>query len=373
VRELPADYVAGHVEPAYALTGHGMQGGTVEWAAVVAEPWELTRGWSYTALSRTRDATELHVIAPHDTDGEHRDEIAPSYRPPRATRTEILDRVAQRMTIRDDEDLAVDRLSEHDARSGAVDAADPNRGAPPNPAEAPPQPSGLSADRQHLAQLLREVDRLADARHAFPTGDLLRHAHAEDQLRKLDERRAAAVERLTQLPEPRKRLLRGAQDDHATERRVLQARIADADRHRPDLVARRDEIERRLPADPQTLRRELGDVNRELRDVRARAEGGLSVLGEQEVRTQPAWATRQLGPRPDDNVLAERWDEAARHVAEHALRHRPLETIDGLGSRRPDDPREARVWHRATRTVDDARRSIARGPEPPDVGFDLGR
>ncbi|MDO9408998.1 MAG: MobF family relaxase [Patulibacter sp.] len=373
VRELPADYVAGHVEPAYALTGHGMQGGTVEWAAVVTEPWELTRGWSYTALSRARDTTELHVLAPHDADDEHRDEIAPSYRPPRATRTEILDQVAQRMTVRDDEDLAVDRLSERDSRSGSTEVAHREWTATPEPTKTAPQPSEPSADRQHLAQLLGEVDRLADVRRAFPTGDLERHAHAEDQLRKLDERRADAVARLTQLPEPRKRLLRSASDDYATERLVLQTRIADAVRDRPDLVARRDEIERRLPADPQTLRRKLAGINRELRDVRARAERGLSILSEQEVRTRPAWATRQLGPRPDDDVLAERWDEAARRVAEHELRHRPLEAVGGLSSRRPDDPIEARDWHRATRKVDDARRSIARGPEPPDIGLDLGR
>jgi hypothetical protein len=36
IRALPAAYVARHVEHAYALTGHGMQGGTVEWAGVVA-------------------------------------------------------------------------------------------------------------------------------------------------------------------------------------------------------------------------------------------------------------------------------------------------------------------------------------------------
>ncbi len=54
VRELPAAYVAEHLEHAYALTGHGMQGGTVEAAIVVASPRDLTAGWSYTALSRAR-------------------------------------------------------------------------------------------------------------------------------------------------------------------------------------------------------------------------------------------------------------------------------------------------------------------------------
>jgi ATP-dependent exoDNAse (exonuclease V) alpha subunit len=36
IRELPAGYVSEHVEHAYALTGHGMQGTTVEQATVVA-------------------------------------------------------------------------------------------------------------------------------------------------------------------------------------------------------------------------------------------------------------------------------------------------------------------------------------------------
>jgi len=57
VRDLPAGYVAEHVEHAYALTGHGMQGGTVEHAVVVASAQDLTRGWSYTALSRARGET----------------------------------------------------------------------------------------------------------------------------------------------------------------------------------------------------------------------------------------------------------------------------------------------------------------------------
>jgi hypothetical protein len=51
LRTLPAGYVAEHVEHAYCLTGHGMQGGTVENATVVATPRALTRGWRYTALS----------------------------------------------------------------------------------------------------------------------------------------------------------------------------------------------------------------------------------------------------------------------------------------------------------------------------------
>ena len=63
IRELPAGYVAEHVEHAYALTGHGMQGATVEQATVVASPHDLSRGWSYTALSRARGQTPDYSYA----------------------------------------------------------------------------------------------------------------------------------------------------------------------------------------------------------------------------------------------------------------------------------------------------------------------
>jgi ATP-dependent exoDNAse (exonuclease V) alpha subunit len=54
--------VAEHVQHAYALTAHTIQGGTVEWAGVVGRPDDFTRNWSYTALSRAREATELFLI-----------------------------------------------------------------------------------------------------------------------------------------------------------------------------------------------------------------------------------------------------------------------------------------------------------------------
>jgi ATP-dependent exoDNAse (exonuclease V) alpha subunit len=52
-RRLGPEYLARHVEHAYALTGHGMQGGTVEWSGVIGHPHDFSRNWSYTALSRT--------------------------------------------------------------------------------------------------------------------------------------------------------------------------------------------------------------------------------------------------------------------------------------------------------------------------------
>jgi hypothetical protein len=45
------------------------QGATVEWAGAVAAPHELTRGWSFTALSRARARPRLFVLGERDARG----------------------------------------------------------------------------------------------------------------------------------------------------------------------------------------------------------------------------------------------------------------------------------------------------------------
>jgi conjugative relaxase-like TrwC/TraI family protein len=106
IRELPARYVAEHVEHAYALTGHGMQGATVEAAIVVATPHDLTAGWSYAALSRARASTRL-LIHEDQSDRERADHAPEPAREP-ATREELLARAGRRMLERDDQDLAIE-------------------------------------------------------------------------------------------------------------------------------------------------------------------------------------------------------------------------------------------------------------------------
>lgn len=78
LRELDLAYVARHVEHAYALTGHGAQGGTVTWAGVIGRPEEFTREWAYTALSRAREQTMLHVIGERSEHQSDRDSYAPA-------------------------------------------------------------------------------------------------------------------------------------------------------------------------------------------------------------------------------------------------------------------------------------------------------
>ena len=108
VRRLPALYVSQHLQHAYALTGHGIQSGTVDRAFVVAAPYELTKGWSYTALSRARGQTGLFAITDHEQ--RERDELAPGERQDKPTEKELYARIARYMRTRDDEDLAIEQL-----------------------------------------------------------------------------------------------------------------------------------------------------------------------------------------------------------------------------------------------------------------------
>ena len=113
VRQLDADFVERDVEHAYAVTGHGMQGGTVQWAGVIGHPNDFSRNWSYTALSRAREPVEIFVVDEPSALEEVRAEVAPA----EAQRDKgPLERMAGRMRQRDDEDLALEQL-EHAALS----------------------------------------------------------------------------------------------------------------------------------------------------------------------------------------------------------------------------------------------------------------
>jgi hypothetical protein len=147
VRELPAAYVDEHLEHAYALTGHSMQGATVDRAIVVASPRDLTAGWSYTALSRARGETTLLII---DETREERSEFAPA--DSSQCRQPPLARVARRMLERDDEDLAIEQWEP--GRRGDESEHRAQR------AEAPLAPRGLKRLQDLDARLCRlHIDR----------------------------------------------------------------------------------------------------------------------------------------------------------------------------------------------------------------------
>jgi hypothetical protein len=236
-RALDAAYVAEHLEHAYALTAHTIQGATVDWAGVVGRPEDFTRNWSYTALSRARDTTEIFLI---DTPTEHqldRAEIAPHHpnelddeRTPRG-------RLESAMRRRDDEDLALDRV---DGVSSST-RADVSLFATASGADARSEPLPRSLD-----DLRAELGQLRDcmAHHSDALSDqvqAVREARAEAQ-RIVDEANA----RITELQRQTSGLLGRSTSDPAAlafERERLNA----AEHQVARATAREQELATRAP------------------------------------------------------------------------------------------------------------------------------
>ena len=107
-RLLDAPYVAEHLEYAYALTGHGAHGATVEWAGVIGRPSEFTREWAYTALSRARDRARVYVVAEAAAKQREREAYAPPE--PERTAGEALNIMVRSMRRREAEALAVEAI-----------------------------------------------------------------------------------------------------------------------------------------------------------------------------------------------------------------------------------------------------------------------
>jgi len=171
----PGAYVSEHLEYAYSLTGHGMQGGTVETALVVASPRDLTAGWSYTALSRARGQTRLLIHDHQLTEG--RGEFAPSEQTPTLARGDLLACVQRHMLVleRDDEDLAIEQLA------GAGRADDPEVAGSRALASEPPQERGAAraepsppaaATRAQLRELSERIEQLQAQLRELPLGSL---------------------------------------------------------------------------------------------------------------------------------------------------------------------------------------------------------
>lgn len=262
IRRLPAAYAVEHVEHAYALTGHAMQGGTVRDAIVLASPHELTAGWSYTALSRARDTTRLLVYDEHEKD---RREFAPADRTPAATRQDVLARIARRMLDRDDEDLAIEQL----------------------PAKNRQPRSSVEQDREPGAPRER-VERLSAQLAALPAGKLRRIEDLERREQTLAGQREQTTGLLAELPEPRRRLGR-EHDPHAVQRAHLTSALQALERGLQATRGERESIQAEV-GEPAALQRE----RQSLQDDLERLTREHPELDQQ--REQDQVAQREHGP-----------------------------------------------------------------------------
>ena len=366
VRELPAGYVAEHVEHAYALTGHGMQGGTVEQATVVASPHELSRSWSYTALSRARGQTRLLV---HDTTdaAPERDELGPSARAEQTDPSAILARVGRRMLERDDEDLAIDQLPTPGSADDQQLTQTPTTGPLQEQAAERAEPPLALGPRPRLAEMREQLERLRVQLQALPTRELTELDEVDARARTLTERRDLLRSELDRLPAPRDRRFGRGEDPYLVDRTRLSTALAGAD----------DELERTL-TQRATLGRQVGDVAgiRDERDALTNATTKLqrehtelrNELAERDVAEQPAWTREALGDRPERPSDARRWDSAARTVARYRIEYEIPAGGDPLGP--PPAGQEQRAdYERAQRAREELARELGR--ETPGHEIDI--
>ena len=303
IRELPANYVCEHVEHAYALTGHGMQGATVERAIVLASPRDLTAGWSYTALSRARDTTRLLIEDERIT--QERSELAPDARHA-GDRDELMARVARRMLERDAEDLAIEQLplAGH-ADDPQLALAEQTLGEPVQEQSAVRSELKTGPhSRQALAALKESLERLQARQSALSVHKLIQLDDAEARLRNLTSKRDRLLQTLRALPEaPPWRKLGRHRDPHELERSRLVAAISAYDGELERASADRARLEREL-GHPQQVRSERAGVERAIEEI----SGRYNELRERLTERQ------RENPTPDDPVLRNRAEEAERRT-----------------------------------------------------------
>jgi hypothetical protein len=361
VRELPAGYVAEHVEYAYALTGHGMQGGTVEQAIVLAAPHDLTGGWSYTALSRARGETRL-LITGREPAARQREEIAPAARSSHHEASEVFERVARRMLERDDEDLAIDQLP----GPGRADDPDLNRApvgeplqehaaerAEPEPVEASPRP---------LTELRERVEQLQAQLAALPGKQLWEFDELQQKTIELTESRDRLRNSLAGLPAPKTKLFGGVEDPHFADRIRLRSVLDSTEGAIERTLIERDKLAREL-GNPDAIRIESDGLRNALQQARREHNQTLKTLVERELAGRPEWTREALGERPDGAWRGRQWDEAAEKLARYRITYDITDTQDPLG---PEPPagEQRREYQQAQRSRE---RSIERDVPGRDI------
>jgi len=350
-RELDTQYIERHLQHAYALTGHGMQGGTVEWAAVIGQPEDFSRNWSYTALSRARQPTEIFLIDEPTLHTLDREEVAPAQS--KEQQPEPLQRLARRMRARDDEDLALEQLEraryeEHLLAPGQERPVldDPGRHVPPAQREGGLRPQDAQsttlarlAEVEHeLSQLHAELAELrtADARAIANLNGTIAAVEAEQEH---DRKPSGLRERAVQATHRRER------EHHLERLREQRDQLIEIVPDYDTVLARTDRI--------RQLQQEIGAERRQLREQAVK----------EEIRREPPWLVSTLGHEPGDVRLRELWQKTAREIAGHRIDHRITDPNFALDVQRQD--------HAIRRAITDTRAAL--GLDSPGREHDAGR
>jgi conjugative relaxase-like TrwC/TraI family protein len=339
-RVLEPGYIAEHLQHAYALTAHTIQGGSVEWAGVVGHPDDFTRNWSYTALSRARQPTELFLI---DTPTERqldRNEVAPHQPGELGDERTPLERLAAAMRRRDDEDLALD----------CIDVPLPDDRAPVAGGTEQLHRRSVDELRNELADLHARIgtypDHLADQLQAA------RAAHADAQRTAADARRR--VDELQSSPNTL--LRRGTRDPAALA--VERERLALAEHHATAAAEREHELGARVPDTTDW------DAERSrLRACAAALETELALRRSEHVRValhQPGpHLIAALGEAPEPARARRRWQQTVQRVEAYRFDHAITNPNEPFGPQ-PVDTHGLQQWRRAHQELARAQRDLGR-------------
>ena len=286
---LPADYVADHVELAYAQTGHANQGRTVDRSLLLLDGPTDVRG-IYVPMTRGRQRNDVFVVL-------EADQIA-------------LDVVAQAL-VRDwiDEPAVARR-----AQLQPSQPHDHGRGV------------GTPLEAAKVRKLLEREHEISSAlskaeRGMGLYGDQLergrrRHDELSERLAEAEAARDHAEEVLEALDRPLVRRLHRSDIWHARAEvnqatgsiRICATEMAELDTCRPDLEAALARAQATL-RDRPSLERERHGIRRDLdRDLAARVPGLVAA--------PPGYIDDHLGPRPEGSAGG-LWDEAAARIDQH--------------------------------------------------------
>jgi conjugative relaxase-like TrwC/TraI family protein len=362
---LLPEYVAAHVELAYATTVNRVQGMTSDHTAHTVVPQNMTREQFYPAITRARGENRMYVETIHHVADDHREA------PPEQTATAVLFGVLAhtgaetaateelRAALGAEESLAT-LAARHDylARLGDEDRyLDMLARHAPDVLDQPAEPAlvqtlrnatdlGWQADQ--LIPLMVAQGSLADAEDpaAVLQWRIERHIHAHQPPARVAEPRQADITRWRSIIE--QRAPRAAVEDHTWDRvwrhaaagadegldadaalRLAAERLAakltrdpmDDDRYTThallaELDAQRQAGSGARPALPWLARpdhatlRDTPELARYLTQMNAAITSRVSELREQVTRERPAWAAG-LGPRPQQPATVARWDELA--------------------------------------------------------------
>jgi hypothetical protein len=243
-----------------------MQGATIEHATVVAAPHDLTRGWSYTALSRARDETRV-LLRDTSPEAGNRDAIGPTAAAaPAARPVDVLARAASRMRERDDEDLAIDQLP------AAGQPNDPQLRRPQAPSPLQEHAAARADSAIHaepgparMRELRDALQQLGVQLAALPVRELDQLDNLDARAIELTERRDTLRGNLDRVPDPPRRRFGRQAASHIVKRTQLSSA------HR-GIEAQLD----RVLVDRTALARLVGDVE----SIRSERDGLTSAIAE---------------------------------------------------------------------------------------------